>query len=95
MIDLKNKSARELRILAKKCNTLADDLQKKQPSYSLAIENGVVDAGYNTTANGYIKSYNGETTITLDDGSVWKDVGHKSSGNAYYADDGYIEFIPI
>lgn len=94
IMDLSGKSYQELKAIAKKAAELAEALKQKHPSYNLAIENGVRDVGYNTTANGYINSYTGEAVIKMDNGDKWKAIGHKSTGNAYYADDGYIEFIP-
>ena len=94
-ISLKGLSAQQLTKLSKKASALAKDLLAKVPSYSLALEHGVSDDSYNTTANGFITSYRGVAIIELADGSKWKAVGHPSTGDAYYADDGYIEFIPL
>ena len=91
---LKNKSSVELRAISKKADSMAKDLKLSQPSYGLAIQNGCHDRGYNTV-NGYVSSYGGVAEVTLEDGSKWKCIGHSSGGDAYYASDGYIEFIPL
>jgi hypothetical protein len=92
---LKNKSSKELEALAKLAAALATALKTEQPSYSLAIAAGIKDKSYDTASNGSIGSYSGEAIITMENGKTWKCVGHSSSGNAYYANNGYIEFIPI
>ena len=91
-INVKDLSITELRQLSKKCLSLADDLDKIKPSYQLAIEAGVQDNSYNTVVNGYIGSYSGEAVVTMADGNKWLCTGRRSSGDAYYAKDGFIEF---
>lgn len=94
-MNLSGLSKQELRKLSKKAASLADDLEKKEPSYELALENGIMDCGYNTTANGYVSSYGGEAEIIMDDGSKWKAIGHGPDGDAWSIyRQGYIEFIP-
>ena len=94
-MNLSGLSKQELRKVAKRASQLADDLKKKEPSYELALENGVADVGYNTTANGYVSSYSGEADIIMDDGSKWKAIGHGPDGDARSIyQQGYIEFIP-
>ena len=92
---LKNKSSKELEALAKLATALANALKQEQPSYALAIAAGIRDKSYDTVANGSIGSYSGEALVTMENGKIWKCIGHSSSGNAYYASNGYIEFIPI
>jgi len=96
-MDLSKMSKRQLRELAKKASALADDLEKEEPTYALALENGVVDCGYSTTANGFVSSYSGEAIITMDDGEKWKAIGHGPTGGDAWTvgKQGYIEFIPI
>lgn len=95
-MNLKNMSSQELRELAKKANQLADDLKKEEPSYTLALENGIKDISYNTTANGYVSSYKGTATITMENGSTWKAIGHRPKGDAWSIyRQGYIEFTKI
>lgn len=94
-IMLKNMSSKELIKLSKKAMNLAKDLEKDEPSYQLAIEHGIVDEGYNTTANGWVNSYSGMAEITMENGKRWKALGRRCGGDAYYAIDGYIEFIPL
>ena len=96
MIDLSKMSVQQLLLLATKAKRLADDLKKKEPSVTLALANGVSDVGYDTVANGYVSSYRGEATITMEDGSVWKAIGHGPRGDAYSIwRQGYIEFVPL
>lgn len=92
---LKGRSSTELEEISKMAAQLSEDLKKVEPSYSLAILAGVEDASYNTTANGRISSYHGEAIVEMANGRKWRCIGHKSSGDAYYAYDGFIEFIPI
>jgi hypothetical protein len=92
---LKSKSARELKDIAEAATQLANDLEKTQPTYELALANGCIDKGYNTTANGWVESYGGEAIVQMASGKKWKCVGRGCTGNAWYAYDGYIEFIPL
>lgn len=95
-IDLSNMSADALTALANRANALAADLRKTQPSYALALEAGVEDAGYNTVANGYVSRYEGEAIVTMDNGTRWKCVGHLPKGGpSHISKQGYIEFIPL
>lgn len=95
MFELKGISSTELRMLAKQAETLAEDLEKDQPTKELALISGIEDKSYNTTANGRVASYVGEAIIVMGNGRKWKAVGHRPTGNAFYARDGYIEFIPM
>ena len=93
MMNLKGKSRQELMKLSKKAKKLAEDLKKEEPSYDLALENGVQDVSYNTTANGRVSSYKGKAIIEMDDGTVWKAVGKGPKGDAYsIMRQGRIEF---
>lgn len=49
-INLSGMSADALAKLAERAQTLAADLRKEQPSYELALENGVEDRSYPTVA---------------------------------------------
>ena len=91
---LKGLSSQGLRILAVKANKLAEELEGNQPTYDLALLNGVKDESYSTAANGRIASYSGEAIIAVN-GLKWKAIGRRPTGNAFYAKDGYIEFIPV
>ncbi len=92
---LKNKSPRQLEDIAASAIKLANDLKKEKPTYELALANGCVDKGYNTTANGWVASYGGEAIVEMANGKKWKCVGRGCTGDAWYAYDGYIEFIPL
>lgn len=93
---LKNKSSEELNAISIKAKKLAKELKKEQPSYNLALQNGVKDHSYNTTANGMIESYSGSAIIVMSNGQKWEAIGHGPKGNAYYVDrEGYIEFIKL
>ena len=94
-MDLFKKSVEELNDISKMCLQIARDLKKEIPSYFLAVENGVIDNGYDTTANGWVSSYGGTAIVKLDNGKEFRCIGHRAGGNAYYASDGYIEFIPL
>lgn len=95
-MNLSNLSSVELKKIAKKALQLAADLEKQEPSYALALENGIKDCSYNTTANGYVYSYSGEAEVTMDNGRKWKAVGHRPDGDAWCIyRQGYIEFVPI
>jgi len=94
-MNLSRLSKQELRKLSKKSASLANDLENKEPSYILALNNGIQDKGYNTTANGFVSSYSGEAEIIMDDGRKWKAIGHAPTGDAWSIHrQGYIEFIP-
>ncbi len=96
MENLKGMSAVSLEALSKKAAALAVDLRESQPSYELALENGVEDCSYDTVRCGTVGKYRGTAEITMTDGSHWKAIGHSPKGTAeYVSKDGYIEFIPI
>lgn len=87
-------SSAQLTHLSEMCQKLAQDLKKKEPSYELALLNGIQDKTYNTVRNGIIPSYGGETIIKMNDGTKWKAIGHRSSGTAHYVSRvGWIEFV--
>lgn len=95
-IDLKNMSVQQLESLSHAASKLANDLRKQEPSYDLALLNGVRDKSYPTVANGYVSKYSGEALITMADGRKWRAVGHGPAGDAYTVTrQGFIEFIPI
>ena len=95
-INLSGLSAVALQALAERASELAADLRKTQPSYALALEAGVEDAGYNTVANGYVSRYEGEAIVTMGNGTRWKCVGHLPKGiPSHISKQGYIEFIPL
>ena len=80
----------------KKLQAIAQEMKKKQPSYSLAIEAGIQDRSYSTVRWGTISKYSGEATIEMADGSIWKAIGHGPRGTAeYVSSEGYIEFILV
>lgn len=92
----KGLSSNKLKELSKEAAKLAEDLEKEEPSYALAIAHGIQDRSYDTTANGWVPDYEGEAIIKMDNGTVWKAIGHGPQGDAWsiFA-DGYIEFIKI
>ena len=95
-INLSGLSADALTKLAERASALAKDLRKAEPSYELALENGVEDRSYPTVANGYVSSFRGEAVVTMADGQRWRCVGHGPRGDAsHISRDGYIEFIPL
>ena len=92
-INLSNMSAVELMELSRKAKKLADDLFKEQPSYELAVTNGIIDKSYNTPRWGLVADYRGEAVIEMADGRRWRAVGHPPQGNAHIVSrDGYISF---
>ena len=95
-IDLSNMSAVQLEQLANVALDIANDLRKKEPSYKLAILAGVQDSSYKTVRHGRISRYAGEATITMDDGSLWKALGHGTEGSPEFVTrEGYIEFFRL
>ena len=95
-INLSGLSAVALQALAERAQTLAADLRKGEPSYELALENGVEDRSYNTVRYGLVGSYRGEAVVTMADGQRWRCVGRGPRGDAsHISRDGYIEFIPL
>lgn len=92
--ELPKMSSRQLRKLAKKAMVLAHDLERAEPSYELAILNGVRDDSYRVQS-GEVCAYSGTAIVTLENGSKWKCVGRGAGGNEYFATNGYIEFFPI
>jgi hypothetical protein len=90
-----NKSSLELAAIAKQANELASMLKQVEPSYELALLNGVKDTSYNTVRFGLVDSFSGEATVTMDNGNVFKCIGHGTQGGpGYISKQGYIEFIP-
>ena len=93
-INLQGLSSRKLFAIAKEATELAKSLQAEEPNYKMALTAGVKDNSYDTTANGWVFSYSGKATITMENGDVWLAVGHKQQGNAHCIfRQGYIEFI--
>tara|TARA_R110001592_G_scaffold255416_2_gene519022 strand:+ start:2747 stop:3037 length:291 start_codon:yes stop_codon:yes gene_type:complete len=95
-MNLSKLSAEKLEEVAEKATALAALLRLKEPSNNLCIENGIVDCSYDTQSNGFIPSFQGETIVTMADGSKWKCKGHGPKGSAYdVSQDGYIEKTKI
>ncbi len=95
-INLSGLSAHELERLAKRAADLAKDLRAEEPSYKLALENGVRDRGYSTVRYGRISSYSGEAEIQMANGTRWKATGHGPRGTAEHVSrEGFIEFVKI
>jgi len=95
MINLSRISSVELRKLAKKAISLANEQEQSNPSYKIALEAGIVDISYINNTNKTIASYTGEVEITMENGSKWKAIGHKPEGNSFIENEGFIEFIPL
>lgn len=95
-MNLGGMSSDALEELARRAQRLAADLRKAEPTYELALENGVKDKTYSTVRYGRIPSYGGEALITMSDGRRWKAVGHEPRGSAeHVSKNGWIEFIPV
>lgn len=95
-ITLGGMSAEALESLSARALALARDLRASEPSYELALANGVRDHSYSTVRWGTVASYGGEATITMADGSLWRAVGYGPRGTAEYVSrDGGIEMIPL
>ena len=93
---LKGLSSDALRALAKEANKLAGELEGEQPTYQLALLNGVEDRSYNTVSWGWVSSYAGSATIVMDDGTKWVATGHRPQGSAsWISKDGFIEFVKV
>ena len=94
-INFSEMSADALDALAQRASTLATDLRTKQPTYELALANGVQDMSYRTVRFGRIASYWGTANITMDDGSRWVAIGHRPTGGpGWVSREGWIEFVP-
>jgi len=92
--DLSGMSADQLDVLVRRATSLSSDLRSKEPTYELALLNGIDDRSYRTVRWGTVPSYSGTAIIQMDDGKVWKAIGHKPRGTAEYISKyGYIEFI--
>uniref|UniRef100_A0A6M3XW46 Uncharacterized protein n=1 Tax=viral metagenome TaxID=1070528 RepID=A0A6M3XW46_9ZZZZ len=90
------KSADELEKIAFQANKLSDDLRRNEPSYALALSNGVRDCSYHTQRCGMVAEYKGTAIIKMANGKMWRAVGHGPCGTAETVTrDGWIEFIPI
>lgn len=86
-------NASELEALAKAAAKRAAELRAAEPSYALAIAAGVVDDTYETVRYGFVRSYKGEATVTMEDGSVWIARGEGPLGDAHsIRRDGRITF---
>lgn len=95
-INLSGLSAVALQALAERASALAKDLRKGEPSYELALENGVEDRSYNTVRYGLVGSYRGEAVVTMANGRKWRCVGRGPRGDAsHISAEGFIEFIPM
>ena len=67
---------------------------EKKPSYSDAIKQGIEDRSYRTVRRGTVPSYSGTAIIQMDDGRVWKAIGHPPKGTPeLLSRNGYIKFI--
>ena len=96
MTDLRGMSAAALEELAKRAAALAADLRKEEPTYELALENGIEDRGYSTVRWGFVPSFAGTAEITMADGRRWRAIGHGPEGTAEYVSRrGWIEFVPV
>lgn len=94
MMEFTNKSAHELRAIANKALALAEELEKEQPTYALAIVYGIESLS-RTYPSGTVFSYSGTVEIEMANGTKWKAIGHKATGSGDLYDDGYIEFIKL
>lgn len=95
-IDLYSFSVPELRMLARKCERAATELESGQPSHEMALAKGIHDCGYNTVRYGWVSSFKGNVDLTMPDGSVWRAIGHGPTGTAEYVSrSGWIEFIRL
>lgn len=94
--ELKGMNSDALISLAEKAKEKAEFLKKIEPPYELALIHGVSDNSYDTQSNGWIYSFSGETgNIVLENGQIWKAVGHSSYGDAWYGYSGHIEWFPV
>jgi hypothetical protein len=95
-INLNGMSRIALLELAAKATALANDLRKEEPSYQLALAAGVEDRSYNTVRHGLVSCYTGEGFVRMDNGALWKCIGHGTKGrNGELHSEGYIEFFKI
>ena len=93
-IDLSGMSVEALRALSKKALKLAEDLKSERPTLKLALEHGIKDKGYNTVNHGWVDSYSGSVLIKMENGSLWRAIGHRPEGSPEWVDrQGWVEFI--
>ena len=92
--DLSGMSADQIDVIVRRATSLSKDLRSKEPTYELALLNGIDNRSYRTVRWGLVPSYSGTAIIQMDNGMTWKAIGHKPRGTAEYIEkDGYIEFI--
>jgi hypothetical protein len=91
MISLKDMSAQELRLLAKKAIELADDMDGESPTKRMALEQGIEDI----TIVGFPPAYRGSAIVTMSNGDRWEATGHPITYNEGYAHHGQIEFKKV
>jgi hypothetical protein len=88
MISLKDMSAQELRLLAKKAIELADDMDGESPTKRMALEQGIEDI----TIVGFPPAYRGSAIVTMSNGDRWEVTGHPITYDEGYAHHGHIDF---
>ena len=93
-IDLSGMSVEALRALSKKALKLAEDLKSERPTLKLALEHGIKSQGYKTVSHGWVDSYSGNVLIKMENGSLWRAIGHSPEGSPEWIDrQGWVEFI--
>ncbi len=89
-------SSDSLRALASFANNLAGEKEGGQPTYQLALLNGIKECGYSTASWGWVRAYSGTATIVMSDGSKWVATGHGPQGSASrLSRNGFIEFVKV
>jgi len=95
-MDFRGMSTEMLEQIAENAAKLAKQLRAEEPSYDLALANGIIDRSYNTVRFGNVASYSGKVEIVMENGTHWLAEGHKPSGGAdWVASEGFIEFTKI
>jgi len=95
-MDFKGMSTEMLEQIAENAAKLAKQLRAEEPSYDLALANGVHDESYNTVRFGKVSSYSGKAEIVMENGTRWVAEGHKPTGGAdWIGREGFIEFTKI
>jgi hypothetical protein len=80
LLAISDSNSQALRDIASIALRLAEDLEKIEPSYTLAVAAGVRNKSYDTVCFGRIASFEGEAILTMADGRKWRCVGYGPVG---------------
>jgi hypothetical protein len=93
---MRGMSAEELEDLSEQALEMAKHLKEDQPTYELALMNGVEDWSYYTVRFGMVRSYRGESLVAMGNGTKWRCIGHPPAlDENTISHNGWIEMIPF